>query len=238
MTTWPLYVLHIGGGTLGLLSGTVAMIYRKGSRGHVVAGKIFVGAMLTMAAAATSLAIVKSQNANVIGGIMAFYLVATAWVTARRRDGETSRFDWAAALVPLTVGSTLVVGGVQAVQSQLSSKQGVPVGMLFFVGSVALLCAAGDVRMLLCGGVSGAQRIVRHLWRMCFALFIATGSFFLGQQKVFPPSWRGSPVWFVPALLPLVLLIYWLIRVRFTNAYQLKAISTVQMLQKPRAPDL
>ena len=84
-----------------------------------------------------------------------------------------------------------------------------------------LLAAAGDVRMLVRGGVFGAQRIVRHLWRMCFGLFIATGSFFLGQgSKVFPTFLLKTNILFVPAVLPLILLIFWLFRVRFTNAYK------------------
>jgi hypothetical protein len=150
------------------------MIFRKGSHGHIVAGKIFVTAMLIMAAAGTSLAIVKSQPGNIIGGILAFYLVATGWLTAKRGDGETSILDWVAFLVPLVVGATLIIAGFQAAQRPETLPNGVPVGMLFFMGSVGLLCAAGDLRMLLRGGVSGAQRIVRHLWRMCFGLFIAT----------------------------------------------------------------
>ena len=232
MQIWPLYVLHIGGGIIGILSGTVAMIFRKGSRGHVVAGRVFGVAMLCMAASATCLAIIKSQTPNIIGGVMAFYLVATAWATARRKDGETSIFDWGALLVPLAVGVLLLIGGVQAAQRHVPSKNGVPVGMLFFMGSVGLLSAAGDVRMLLRGGVSGAQRIVRHLWRMCFGLFIATGSFFLGQQKVFPASWRGARIWFVPALLPLVLMIFWLLRVWFTKKYK----RTASAYRTPEVP--
>jgi uncharacterized membrane protein len=39
-------------GTLGLLSGTAAISFRKGSRRHALAGKIFVASMLTMAVAA------------------------------------------------------------------------------------------------------------------------------------------------------------------------------------------
>jgi hypothetical protein len=91
--------------------------------------------------------------------------------------------------------------------------------MNFFMGTVVLLAAAGDVRMI-GRDISGTQRIARHLWRMCFGWFIATGSFFLGQQQVFPVWLRGSAVLLVPALLPLMLLIFWLIRVRFTNAYK------------------
>ena len=55
--------------------------------------------MLTMAAAAAYLAVVKHQPNNVGGGVLTFYLVGTAWLTAWRRDGETSRFDWAALLI-------------------------------------------------------------------------------------------------------------------------------------------
>ena len=65
----------------------------------------------------------------------------------------------------------------------------------------------------------GRQRITRHLWRMCYGLFIATGSFFLGQQQVFPAFLRGTIFLTLLALLPLPLLIYWLLRVRFSKGY-------------------
>jgi hypothetical protein len=74
--------------------------------------------------------------------------------------------------------------------------------------------------MLLRGGLSGRQRLVRHFWRMCFGWFIATISFFLGQQQVFPAWLRGSVVLLVLAFLPLLFLVYWFIRVRLTNTYQ------------------
>jgi amino acid permease len=105
-----------------------------------------------------------------------------------------------------------------------------PAVLFFIFASLALLAAAGDVRMLVRGGVSGTQRLVRHLWRMCFALFFATGSFFLGQQQVFPAFLRNTKVLFIPAFLPLVLLIFWLIRVRFS-----KARNTMSM---PRGSDV
>jgi hypothetical protein len=74
--------------------------------------------------------------------------------------------------------------------------------------------------MLASGGIAGRQRITRHLWRMCFGLFIATGSFFLGQQQVFPAFLRGSIFLTILALLPFPLMIYWLFRVRFSKAYR------------------
>src|ERR1700740_2973795 len=103
MSYSPIMLVHLSGGSLGLLSGTAAMIFRKGSPRHVLAGKVFVASMLTMAVGATYLAIVKHQPNNIGGGILTFYLILTAWLTARRRDGETSRFDWVALLIPLAI---------------------------------------------------------------------------------------------------------------------------------------
>ena len=74
--------------------------------------------------------------------------------------------------------------------------------------------------MILRGGVFGKHRIARHLWRMCFALFVAAASVFLGQPQVFPALMREGQVLFVPVVLVVAVLFYWLIRVLFTNWYK------------------
>jgi hypothetical protein len=231
----PILVLHICAGTVGLFSGAAAMFFRKGSPRHVQAGKVFVASMLIMAVAAVYLGIVKDQPGNIGGGIVTFYLVGTGWLTARRRDGETSRIDWVAPLIPLTLGVLIGVNGVAVLRSGATSQNGVPVGMSFFMGSICLLAAAGDVRMLLRGGVFGVKRISRHLWRMCFGLFIAAGSFFLGPSnrplrllsavgigQHLPSAIFTTGLYLFLSILPLVLLIFWTIRVRFTNAFNEK----------------
>jgi hypothetical protein len=237
MSYSPILIFHICAGTVGLLSGTAAMIYRKGSRGHVLAGRVFTVSMLCMAVGAVYLAIMRHQPSNIDGGILTFYLIGTAWLTARRRDGDTSRLDWVVLLIPLAIGVLLWVSGVKVVRSGASSQDGVPVGMSFFMGSVCLLAAAGDVRMLVGGGVFGAKRIARHLWRMCFGLFIAAGSFFLGPSnrplrllsavgvgKHLSRAVFSTSLYLVLTLLPLILLVFWLVRVRFTNAYKGKPV--------------
>ena len=206
----PILILHICAGVVGLLSGGAAMSFRKGSHRHRRAGNIFFGTMFVMGSSAVYLG-------NVFGGLFACYLVTTAWLTARQREGETSKFDWIALLFGVVVGLAIVTNGVRVATGLVKGQPGVPVGMLFFVGSVVLLAAAGDVRMLLRGGVFGRQRIVRHLWRMCFGLFIATGSFFIGQPRVFPAFIRKTNLLLVLGILPLILMIFWLIRVSFAN---------------------
>ena len=213
----PILVLHICAGILGLLSGVVAMSVRKGSRGHRLAGNVFVVSMLSMAVFAVYLAFLKSQAGNILGGFLTFYLIATAWATARHKDGETGLFDFGALLLGLAVGAVYATFGWEAAHSPTGMQYGYPAGIYFVFGSVVLLAAAGDVRMLVGGGISGVHRIARHLWRMCFGLFIATGSLFLGQQQVFPVFLRNANVLWIPAFLPLVLMVLWLVRVRSRN---------------------
>jgi hypothetical protein len=70
------------------------------------------------------------------------------------------------------------------------------------------------------GGLTGAARIARHLWRMCFAFFFAAGSFFLGQQKVMPVWMHGAWYLHVLGLAPLVFMAFWLVRVRTTKRFK------------------
>jgi hypothetical protein len=213
----PLLILHILGGTIGLLSGTFAMAVRKGSRLHRASGNVFTIAMLTLASSGLYLAILKSQRGNIIGSIATFYLITTAWLAGRRRG--TGPLDWAALVVGIGGAAAVITLSVQTLHNPTADKSA-PVGMSVFFGVILLLAVAGDSRMLAHGGISGRQRITRHLWRMCFGLLIATGSFFLGQQQVFPAFLRGSIFLTVLALLPFPLMIYWLFRVRFSKAYR------------------
>jgi hypothetical protein len=210
----PLLFLHIAGGMVGLLSGTVAMVYRKGSRGHRMSGDVFVVSMMIMGACGSILALMKHQPDNFFGGLVTFYMVTTGWLTGRNRQQETGLLDWGALVFVLMLGGSLLTLSVLVASGQAAKQPGVPIGMYFFLAAITLLAAAGDVRVLARGGISGAPRLARHLWRMCFGLFIATGSFFLGKQEFFPAALRKQFLLVPMAILPLVMLIYWLVRVR------------------------
>jgi uncharacterized membrane protein len=217
----PLLILHVLAGTVGLLAGTLAMSVRKGGRLHRRAGNVFTAAILILATSALYLAIMKSQNGNIIASIITFYMIATAWLAGRRRG--IGRLDLAALLVGIGGAAAILTLGGHTLHHPDNNS---PAPMCFFLGVVLLLAAAGDMRMLARGGISGKPRITRHLWRMCFGLFFATLSFSLGQQQVFPAYLRGSIFLTVLAFLPLPVMIYWLIRVRFSKAYKVQPSAT------------
>jgi hypothetical protein len=214
----PVLVLHIGAGIIGILSGAAALALRKGARGHRVTGGMFVVSMLGLSASGAYLGFMRDQMLSGYMGVLTFYLVTTAWLTARRKAREVGLFAVVALVVPLAVGVGLAISGFEAANSQSGSERR-SAGGYFVFASIALLLAGGDVRMLVGGGASGTRRIVRHLWRMCLALFFATASLFLGQPQVFPAALRNTVVLVVPSVLPLIVMVFWLFRVRFTRAY-------------------
>ena len=215
--------VHIIAGITGIISGFIAAFALKGATLHRKSGIVFVYAMVILAATGATMAFFKHQTGNVIGGSLTLYLVITALRTVRPRGLQLRSIDIVAMVIATTLGLLSIKVGVDGMHSATGTVNGVPPGMIFFFAAVALLAALGDFRMVVWGELKGAQRIARHLWRMCFALFVASGSFFLGQAKIFPKPMRIYPLLAIPALLPLALMLYWLVRVLFTKWYRRRA---------------
>lgn len=174
--------------------------------------------MLIMAGAGVYLAIAKSRSGDVLGGTLTLYLVATSWVTVRRRNRTPGVFDWCALVAVFALLSLTAIWAAEAFKSPTGMKNGYPPGPFLFLGSVALVAMIGDIRIVVKGRISGVRRIARHLWRMCFALFIASASIFLARQRLFPHFMRTSGTLYVLSFLPLIVMIFWLYRVRGTRA--------------------
>ena len=202
-------LFHIVGGLLGLASGAIALSTPKGSRLHRRSGMVFVYAMLLMSASGALIAALIPEMISVIAGLLTFYLVTTALLTVRRREG--SRWlDVSAMIFGLGVGLFSIAFSMTGDEDGMA-----PMGFLF--GAVALMAVFGDARMLMAQRLPWKQRIVRHLWRMCIALWIATASFFLGQSDEFPEALRKMPILCTPVLLVILLMFYWVVRVLFTQ---------------------
>ena len=201
--------IHIAAGGLALVLGALALSVKKGGTTHRRSGLLFVYAMAVMGITAAIL--------GNLGGLMAVYFVVTALTTVRPVSPWTRRINVAA--LALAVGLALldILGGVKAFNSPRGVLNGAPFQMLFFIAAVMILAAAGDVRIIRFGVPRGGPRLARHLWRMCFALFIAAGSFFSIRQrvaKILPEPFTTAPMRMLPIVLIFGAMFYWLWRVR------------------------
>jgi uncharacterized membrane protein len=214
--------IHIAAGGLAIVLGAVALSVKKGGAIHRRSGLLFVCAMLVMGTSASILALRNgAADGNLMAGLMTAYFVGTAWTAVRPASRWTRRIDASALTLAVGLALVAIAGGVKAVNSPRFSPAGVPfrtIGIMSFVlATVLSLAAIGDMRMMRFGLPRGGPRLRRHLWRMCFALFIAAGSFFSIRQRVatiLPVPLTTGPMRALPILLLFGAMFYWLWRVR------------------------
>jgi uncharacterized membrane protein len=210
--------VHIVAGGLAIIFGGVALVASKGATLHRRSGLLFVYAILTMGISGSILALRQSlTNANVLGGFLSAYFVITALTTVRPLSAWTRRLNTAALLVVIALTLFEIGLGFKALASPGGTLNGVPFFMPFFLATVTTLAAAGDIRMLRSRALRAAPRLARHLWRMCFALFIAAGSFFSIRErvaKILPEPFTTPTMRALPVVLVFAAMFYWLWRVR------------------------
>lgn len=208
-------LFHIAAGGLGLLSGFTALYATKGATLHRRAGTVFVYATLAMSFAGMTIAIVSNvaPAVNVPAAGLTAALVISSLTTLRETSVVTRWLNLASTLTVFAVGVVSLSFAVEAFANG-GTRGGMPAFPFVMFGVVGLLAGAGDLRVLRSGPLRGRRRLSRHLWRMCFALFIAALSFFIGQAKVFPEPVRIMPLLATPVLAVLVTMFVWLWRVR------------------------
>ncbi len=212
-----LLYLHIGGGAIGLATGTIALTARKGGALHRAAGRGFVGAMFVayLIGALVAPFLQEGQRPNFVAGVLALYLLVTGVLAARNRSApQTNRGRWVGLAVSLaiaTLGAAFMWMGMSDPEGTVDGSPPQAFVLFIVAGTIAAL---GEVNAIRRRQLPPSSRVTRHLWRMCFSFFIASGSLFLGQPQVFPDSFNASPLPLLLAFLPLAVLVLWLLRVR------------------------
>ena len=214
--------IHIAAGGLAILLGAVALSVKKGGTIHRKSGMLFVYSMIVMGITASILEYRQSAAAtNLVAAILSLYFVGTALTTVRPPSRWTRIINVAALIVALGLAVVSFLGGIKGVSTPGLSTGGVPfrtIGVMSFVLAIALtLAAVGDIRIMRSGMPRGGKRLARHLWRMCFALFIAAGSFFSIRERVariLPEPFTSGFMRLLPIVLLFGAMFYWLWRVR------------------------
>ena len=209
--------IHIAAGGLAIVLGAVALSAKKGGTIHRRIGLLFVYAMLVMCISAAILGLRSGTTGNVVGSLVTTYFVVTALTTVRPASPGARGIDVGALTVAVGLAVFHVVTGLQAFNSPTGWRNGAPFQMLFFFATIMTIAAIGDARILRFGSPRGRPRLARHLWRMCFALFIAAGSFFSVRERVatiLPAPFTTAPMRALPIVLLFGAMFYWLWRVR------------------------
>jgi hypothetical protein len=209
--------VHIVAGTLSVLGGAAALILGKGGRAHRAAGTLFVVSMVIMAVTAAQIG--SDDPGNTVAATLTIYMIATAWVTVRRKDKRAGIFEVAAFIVAIFAAISVYYGAFRIASGAVEAENPFIFGVTLILGTALALAALGDISVVLRRGISGAQRIARHLWRMCFGLFIAVGSFAAQGVDALPAGLPRGEMLMAAMALVLGAMFYWLVRVLFTRWY-------------------
>ncbi|MBL0024239.1 MAG: hypothetical protein WBP08_19380 [Saprospiraceae bacterium] len=201
-------VIHIIAGTIGLLSGTINIIRKKGDKKHKLAGKFFLYGMLTVGLSAFVLSLMHTNYFLFIVGVFTFYMAATGDRYLSLRELRTTQkpklIDWILTISMLLFGVAFIGFGIYHLIN------GENFGIVFIVfGFIGLRMVSKDIQ-----NYKGKTEIVNywlvaHLQRMIGAYIAALTAFLVVNGKYFDGLIPNYLLWLLPTLILLPLIIKW-----------------------------
>ena len=189
-----LLTAHIVAGFTALGASLVATINKLANwshRWHVLAGRIFFWSMAGIFATAVPLSIATRNLFLLLIAVFSFYLALAGWSFARNRTGKAAPLDWARVLLMLSSAVVMLLYGGYLLYR--GDNDGITMLVFAVLGG---LLSLKDLRILRAGGLTGKERIARHL-TMMLAGGIATMTAFLVVNIQFSPT---LVLWLAPTV--------------------------------------
>jgi hypothetical protein len=214
----PVIIVHVAAGGVALVAGFIALFAAKGATVHRKTGIVFVYAMIVMGLLGAAVAAAEATEISVVAGLVCAYLVITGMATVRPPVSNARLLNIGTMIWGLTLGTASLTLGVWSLVFATGRIDGLPAQVAVMFGTVALIGGMSDIRVVRSGPLTGPSRLSRHLWRMCFALWIAAASFFFGQADELPKVLQIPALLAVPPMLTLLAMAYWMWRVRWRRS--------------------
>ncbi|WP_109260976.1 hypothetical protein [Hyphobacterium indicum] len=217
--------LHFWIGCGAIIAGFAAFASRKGEGVHRKAGTLFVVSMGLLAISGLWLSLARDILFTVFLSAISFHALITGWAAARNRSVLCR---WISRLAPIVSGLIVLgaaAGGMIAGASPDGALDGLPPDAFYGLALVSAVLCGLDIFYALMSAPALRMRLTRHLWRMGFSFFLATGIFFFGNNHVLPEVLRTP--WFLA--LPVLAVVVWTavhaVRTRFGQKFADRAPS-------------
>jgi hypothetical protein len=195
-----LLILHITGGSIGLITGFYNIINRKGSKIHRRNGLLYVLGMFLATLSGIALASIGENQFLFLIGVFSFYLAFTGYRSVLYKNVNYYRLlDKIVAGVTLIFALIMIVGGFYNIEEQRLVLN--PVLVVF--GLICLVYSTGDLMLFF--GRRKAQKnhwLFNHIIRM-MASYISAVTAFLVVNITFLP---GLVIWLGPSVVGSVII--------------------------------
>lgn len=208
------WAIHTPAGTIVLMTAVLAMFAKKGSALHRKAGSCFTASMMVMLVSGTAAAYLKNSIGDMMLGAIVMYTVFTAWLTVHHKKNETG-------LLEVTALIWVVGFAIAAFAISMGWQEEETPSVYLIWGGLAILFALGDIRNLYQLGLSGTQRIIRHVLRIGFSLVWAALAFtdkIVKMMGANVASMQGEQLLLIvgiPTILILITILYWITKILF-----------------------
>jgi hypothetical protein len=193
--------IHILGGGIGLMSGTLVLILKKGDKRHAMVGSFFYWGMNLAGLCSFVLALMHPNSFLFIVGIFTLYMNLTgrSYLKFKRKDAVINFRDAIPSIGMVMAAFFFVIVGVKTI-----SKDSFGWVLLAFA-FISLRFVAADYMFFKGKTKFANQWLLNHLQRM-IGTYIASLTAFLVVNINFNPTFI---IWLAPTVLIVPLIVYW-----------------------------
>lgn len=206
------WVIHTPAGMIGLVAAFVALFANKGGELHKKAGVCFTVSMLIMLVSGFIAATLKESIDDMLLSLLVIYTIFTAWLTAHHKTNEINFLEYTALVWIVFVAITVLFITSNTIEVDVEVNY-------TYWAVFAIFCAIGDIHNIYTSGLSGPQRIIRHIWRMGFSLIWAVLALVDKIIKIQGANIKDMSeeqliyIIGVPVIFILTIIIYWIGRI-------------------------
>lgn len=196
--------IHVIAGSIGLFTGTINVIRKKGDKPHRLIGIFFFFSMIINAIAGFIMSIIHINLFLLIIAVFSFYMTTTGQriLSLKRLDkGQNPRkMDWALTLMMVFFAFFFIIYGICLVANNNNFGP-----VLFVFGLISILMTRKDITIYQGNIKIKNYWLLIHIQRMIGAYIAALTAFLVVNNTYLPPILA----WLLPTVILTPLIFYW-----------------------------
>ena len=197
-------IIHIIAGGIGLFTGTINIIRKKGDKPHRLVGKYFFYSMIINAVAGFAMSILHNNLFLLIIAVFSFYMTATGqrFLSLKKLDQgqKPKNIDWIVTLTMICFAVFFIVYGAYLIFNH--NNFGI---VLLVFGMISILMANTDIKIYKGKIKYKNYWLLIHIQRMIGAYIAALTAFLVVNNTYLPPI----VAWLMPTVILTPLIFYW-----------------------------
>lgn len=199
-----LLIIHIIAGSIGLLTGTINIIKKKGDKAHKNVGKFFFYSMLINGFAGFIMSLIHRNDFLLIVAVFSIYMVATGQrflsLKQLHKEQKPKAIDWILTYTMLVFAFLFIIYGSYL----LINKVNFGIVLLVF-GVVSCLMAIKDIKVYKGNIKEKNYWLLLHIQRMVGSYIAALTAFIVVNNHFLP----GIVGWLLPTVIFTPLIVKW-----------------------------